>query len=113
MTDKAPARSSHRAVDGGLAHVLPTFVSRRHMQYPSRGNEEMGVETYNENGEWKSKVQGSSRAAHVGGTKAQQQAVGRQMAQERGTEHTIKRLDRTIGQKNSYGNDPHPPRDKN
>lgn len=68
------------------------------------------VSTYHENGEWKSKIEGSSRAAHVGGTKAEQQAVGRQMAQERGVEHTIKRMDGTIGEKNSYGNDPRPPR---
>lgn len=72
-----------------------------------------GIETYNEDGQWKSKVQGSSRAAHVGGTKAEQTAIGRQMARDRGTEHTIKKMDGTIGEKNSYGNDPNPPRDKN
>lgn len=73
----------------------------------------MGVETYHEDGQWKSKVQGSSRAAHAGGTKAEQQEIGRQMAQARKTEHTIKNMDGRIGQKNSYGNDPNPPRDKN
>jgi len=68
------------------------------------------ISTYNEDGVWKSKVEGSGRAAHVGGTKAEQQAVGRKMAQERGVEHTIRKLDGTIGEKNSYGNDPNPPR---
>jgi len=68
------------------------------------------ISTYNEDGVWKSKVEGSSRAAHSGGTKAEQQAVGRQMAQDRGVEHTIRKMDGTIGEKNSYGNDPHPPR---
>lgn len=68
------------------------------------------VSTYNEDGVWKSKVEGSSRAAHVGGTKAEQQAVGRGMARDRGVEHTVRRLDGTIGEKNSYGNDPNPPR---
>ncbi|UYK40994.1 DUF2188 domain-containing protein [Microbacterium terricola] len=68
------------------------------------------VSTYNEDGQWKSKVEGSSRAAHVGGTKAEQQAVGRQMAQDRHVEHTIRRMDGTIGAKNSYGNDQHPPK---
>jgi hypothetical protein len=29
--------------------------------------------TYHEDGEWKSKVEGSSRAAHVGGNKTDQQ----------------------------------------
>lgn len=69
-----------------------------------------GITTYYEDGEWKSKVDGSSRAAHVGGTKAEQQAVGKEMAQDRGVEHTIKKMDGTIGEKNSYGNDPYPPK---
>lgn len=67
------------------------------------------ISTYHEEGEWKSKVEGSSRAAHTGGTKAEQQAVGRQMAEDRSVEHTVRKLDGTIGAKNSYGNDPHPP----
>jgi hypothetical protein len=41
------------------------------------------ISTYNEDGVWKSKVEGSSRAAHTGGTKAEQQAVGREMAKVR------------------------------
>ncbi|MCR2824216.1 DUF2188 domain-containing protein [Microbacterium sp. zg.Y909] len=68
------------------------------------------ISTYNEDGVWKSKVEGSSRAAHAGGTKAEQQAVGRDMAKDRGVEHTIRNLDGRIGQKNSYGNDPNPPK---
>ncbi|WP_244892642.1 DUF2188 domain-containing protein [Mycobacterium asiaticum] len=59
---------------------------------------------------WKSKVEGSSsRAAHTGGTMADQQAIGRQMAKDRGVEHMVRKLDGTIGEKNSYGNDPHHP----
>lgn len=68
------------------------------------------ISTYYENKTWKSKVEGSSRAAHTGGTKAEQQAVGRQMAKDRGVEHTIRKTDGTIGEKNSYGNDPNPPK---
>jgi hypothetical protein len=68
------------------------------------------ITTYNQGGVWKSKVEGSSKAAHAGGTKAEQQAVGREMAKDRGVEHTIKKLDGTIGEKNSYGNDPNPPK---
>lgn len=68
------------------------------------------ISTYYENKAWKSKVEGSSRAAHAGGTKAEQQAVGRQMAKDRGVEHTIRKTDGTIGEKNSYGNDPNPPK---
>jgi hypothetical protein len=62
--------------------------------------------TYSEDDEWKSKVAGSSRAAHVGGTKAEQTAVGRRMAVDRKVEHEIRNLDGEIGAKNSYGNDP-------
>lgn len=68
------------------------------------------VSTYSEDNVWKSKVEGSTRAAHAGGTKAEQTAVGRQMAKDRGVEHAIRKLDGTIGEKNSYGNDPHPPK---
>lgn len=67
------------------------------------------IETYNEGGQWKSRRQGASRAFAVGGTKAEQQAEGRAAAKRDGVEHVIKNLDGTIGQKNSYGNDPHPP----
>lgn len=68
------------------------------------------IHTYNEDGAWKSKMEGSSRAAHAGGTKAEQQAEGRGMAKERGVEHSISNLDGKIGQRNSYGNDRHPPK---
>lgn len=37
---------------------------------------------------------------------------GRGIARREGTEHTIHRKDGRIGEKNSYGNDPFPPRDK-
>ena len=38
---------------------------------------------------------------------------GREIAREKHSEHSIHRRDGTIGEKNSYGNDPNPPRDKN
>ncbi len=68
------------------------------------------IETYNEDGQWKSRREGNARAFAVGGTKAEQQSEGRTAAKRDGVEHTIKNLDGTIGQKNSYGNDPNPPR---
>ncbi|MFK5636037.1 DUF2188 domain-containing protein [Ornithinimicrobium sp. LYQ103] len=71
-----------------------------------------GIETYNEDGQWKSRAQGASRAFSVGGTKAEQQAQGRERAARDGVEHTIKNMDGKIGQKNSYGSDPNPPKDK-
>lgn len=64
------------------------------------------IETYHEDGQWKNRVQGSSRAANTHSTKADAQAKGREMAQDRKVEHHIKKLDGTIGQRNSYGNDP-------
>lgn len=66
----------------------------------------MGVETYNEDDQWKNRIQGNTRASNVGGTKAEAQARGREQAKKLGTEHIIKKLDGTIGEKNSYGNDP-------
>lgn len=62
--------------------------------------------TYYEDGQWKSKVAGSSRAAHVGGTKAEQSQIGSDMAERRRAEHEIRKMDGTIGEKNSYGDDP-------
>lgn len=69
------------------------------------------IETYYEDGTWKNKVQGSSRAANTAPTKAEAQARGREMAKERGVEHVIKNQDGTIGARNTYprSRDPHPP----
>lgn len=64
------------------------------------------IETYYEDGQWKNKVQGSSRAANVHDTKAPAEAKGREMAQARKVEHHIKKQDGTVGERNSYGNDP-------
>ncbi|MGZ2224309.1 DUF2188 domain-containing protein [Glutamicibacter nicotianae] len=68
------------------------------------------IETYYENNQWKSRRQSSERAFSVGGTKAEQQATGRAAAQKDRVEHLIKKQDGTIGERNSYGNDPNPPR---
>ena len=43
---------------------------------------------------------------------AQQRAKGKAAAQRDRVEHVIKNLDGTIGQKNSDGNDPHPPKNE-
>ena len=52
------------------------------------------IETYHEDGQWK----------------AAAQATGREMAKDRGVEHVIKKMDGTIGEKNSYGKDSYPPK---
>ena len=43
-------------------------------------------------------------------TKADAQATGREMAMQDKTEHLIHNKDGQIGGRNSYGNDPHPPK---
>ncbi|MDR6596907.1 MULTISPECIES: DUF2188 domain-containing protein [Saccharothrix] len=69
------------------------------------------VETYYEDGRWKNKIEGGERASSTADTKAEAQAEGRRMAQERGVEHVIKKQDGTIGEKNTYPRerDPNPP----
>ncbi|MCM3516246.1 DUF2188 domain-containing protein [Nocardioides sp. P86] len=64
------------------------------------------VDTYYEDGQWKNKVEGNSRASSVHDTKMDAQAAGRDMAKDRGVEHVIKNMDGRIGGKNSYGDDP-------
>jgi len=68
------------------------------------------VETYHEAGQWKNKVEGNSQASSVHETKDDALAAGRRMAQDHGGEHIIKNMDGTIGEKQSHGNDPYPPK---
>ena len=64
------------------------------------------IETYFEDGQWKNRVSGSSRAANTHGTKQPAEQAGREMARNRKVEHIIKKKDGTIGERNTYGNDP-------
>lgn len=64
------------------------------------------VDTYYDDGQWKNKVEGNARASSVHSTKRDAQAAGRDLAKDRGVEHVIKKMDGTVGDKNSYGNDP-------
>lgn len=68
------------------------------------------VETYSEDNRWKNRVLGNMRASNTFDTKAEAQAKGREMAQILLSEHIIKKRDGTIGERNSYGNDPYPPK---
>ncbi|BDR55341.1 hypothetical protein KIMH_14520 [Bombiscardovia apis] len=68
------------------------------------------VETYYEDGKWKIKVEGKERASKTFETKAEAQAAGRERAMELHTEHVIRNMDGKISEKNSYGNDPRPPK---
>lgn len=64
------------------------------------------VETYHEDGQWRNRRQGSTDAFGVSDTKAEAVAMGRETALRDGVEHIIKNIDGTIGERNSYGNDP-------
>ncbi len=68
------------------------------------------IETYYEDGKWKNRPQGNTRASNTHDTKAAAEPVGRQMAKNRRVEHVIKKKDGKIGERNSYGNDPYPPK---
>jgi hypothetical protein len=61
-------------------------------------------------GGWQNKVEGNKRASNVSPTKAEAQTLGRGMAEKRATEHKIQNKQGRITERNSYGNDPFPPR---
>lgn len=61
---------------------------------------------------WTNKYEGSGRALGYFETKAEAQASGRNKAMDNGVEHIIHGLNGRIQNKNSYGNDPCPPKDK-
>lgn len=50
------------------------------------------VDTCYEDGQWKNKIEGNSRASNVHDRKADAQAAGRAMAIDRGVEHVIKKM---------------------
>jgi hypothetical protein len=58
---------------------------------------------------WWNKVDGKVLSRHR--LKSEAVHAGREIARGLGVEHTIHREDGQIGEKNSYGNDPFPPRD--
>lgn len=59
---------------------------------------------------WANRRAGSDRVAKVFATKQEAQAAGRQTAMNDSAEHVIHNRDGQISQRNSYGNDPYPPR---
>jgi hypothetical protein len=60
---------------------------------------------------WKVKSAGAERAARITATQAEAVQVGRRIAANRGSELVIHRTDGKIRSKDSFGNDPFPPRD--
>jgi hypothetical protein len=63
-------------------------------------------------GGWDNKKAGSSKPISHHHTKAPAQEKGKAAAEKAGAEHVIHGLDGKIQNKNSYGNDPCPPKDK-
>jgi hypothetical protein len=55
---------------------------------------------------WANKVEGNSRVSNTAPTKAEAQRRGHEMAMKARVEHHIHKPYGTIGQRNSYGNDP-------
>lgn len=60
---------------------------------------------------WSNKQNGKEISRHR--TKANAEVEGRRQAKRSETEHVIHKKNGQIGEKNSYGNDPCPPKDKN
>ena len=63
-------------------------------------------------GRWQEKVDGNSRASSVHDTQARAIAAARTRARSNGEELSIHGRDGRIRAKDSYGNDPYPPKDK-
>lgn len=61
---------------------------------------------------WTNRYENSNRTLGYYDTKAKAQAAGRKKAIQNNSEHIIHGLNGRIQNKNSYGNDPFPPRDK-
>lgn len=74
------------------------------------GKSQKQVHTVHRPGGWGNLKAGASRVGKIYATKAQAQAAGRKVAVNQKAEHIIHNLNGKIGSRNSYGNDPHPPR---
>lgn len=61
-------------------------------------------------GGWTNKREGATRGEATYDTKADAQAAGRVAAMRDKTEHLIHNADGKIASRNSYGNDPYPPK---
>ena len=59
---------------------------------------------------WANRRAGADRVSRKYRTKDEARQAGRKTAQRERTEHIIQNRDGKISERNSYGNDPHPPR---
>lgn len=58
---------------------------------------------------WANRREGATRVSKTFDTKSEAVKAGRDTAARESTEHLIHNRDGAIGQRNSYGHDPHPP----
>jgi hypothetical protein len=58
---------------------------------------------------WANRREGNQRVTEVFDTQREAQAAGRDVARRDGTEHLTHGRNGQIRERNSYGNDPHPP----
>jgi hypothetical protein len=65
-----------------------------------------------EDGRWSVKRRGNDRASSIHETQREAIKVGKRFAEEEGSDLIIKGEDGKIRSKDSYGNDPNPPKDK-
>lgn len=59
---------------------------------------------------WANRREGAARVSKTYDNKAEAQSAGRDTARREKTEHFIHNRDGQIAQRNSYGNDPNPPK---
>jgi hypothetical protein len=64
------------------------------------------VHTVPYKGGWANRREGAARISRIFKTKAEAQAAGRKTAMRERVEHLIQNRDGTVGERNSYGNDP-------
>lgn len=109
-----PSNIMREALTSYLASQVPAPGSRR-STHPSTREEDLmadkkNIHTVATDDGWANRRDGAQRASSTHDTKAEAQAAGRDAAKKDGVEHLIHKKDGTIGEKNSYGNDPHPPK---
>ena len=68
------------------------------------------VHTVKQGDGWANKKAGSNRASSTHDTQAEAIARGRELAQGEGSEHLIHGRNGQVRARNSYGNDPFPPK---
>ena len=106
---RQPRPPAHRAYEPSIVFRLATPEEMAERDRIRGTTLPIGeVETYFENGRWKNKVQGNSRASNVHETRAAAVSAGREMARKRMVDHIIKDEGGTVQEHVSYGGDPRP-----